>query len=52
MEDELTHNKEADGFFVRCPVLANRKLERRVQWLQINARRDMIAFRDLGDNLR
>lgn len=52
MENGLTHNKEADGFFVRCPMLANGKFERRVQWLQIDARRNMIALRDLGSTLR
>jgi hypothetical protein len=52
MENALTHNKKADGFFVRGPVLANRKFERCVQWLQIDTRRDMVALGHLGNTLR
>jgi hypothetical protein len=52
MDRGLTHNKEADGLLICGPVLANRKFERCVQWLQINARRDMVALGYLGGTLR
>jgi hypothetical protein len=50
-DDALTHNKEADRFLVCRPMLANRNFERRIQWLQINARRDMVTLGDLGGTL-